>query len=79
MDLIQMTIDYKSTDEIPEDKKFEHLRYVMNQSNFSVSARIGHSAVAYKRCCGRGGYDIAALKEICKADYEVFDVYIDGK
>lgn len=54
-------------------------RYQLINSNFSVPAKIAHSANYYKACCGRKAYDIAAIKEFCKLRPDYFDLYLDGK
>jgi diacylglycerol kinase (ATP) len=79
IDTVKHLIDYETEESIPDMERQMNLRYQLINSNFSLPAKIAHSANYYKSCCGRKAYDIAAIKEFCKLRPDHFDLYLDGE
>lgn len=77
MDVCKVVIDYEKEEDIPKIDKTSNLRYQLINSNFSCPAKIAHSAIYYKKCCGAKAYDIAAIGEFCKLKEGVYDLYIN--
>ena len=44
-----------------------------------MPAKINHSAIYYKGCCGRRAYDIATIKEFCKLKADIWDIYVNNE
>jgi diacylglycerol kinase (ATP) len=74
IDTVKHVIDYEKEEDVPDMDRQMFLRYQLINSNFSVPAKIAHSAIYYKSCCGRAAYDIAAIKEFCKLRPDHFDM-----
>ena len=50
-DVAKVLLDYEDENQIPETQRNNNLKFSIINSVFSVSAKINHRAIGWKKCC----------------------------
>jgi len=78
IDANRTLLDHETEEDITGNS-YDHMRYSLANVSFGFTAKVALEAIAYKGCCGKAAYQLAAMKLLIKKKRDTWDIIIDDK